>query len=183
MQEAPALIWINGAFGVGKTSVARHLASRYSKAWLFDPEQIGFLLRRLMPWTQQTDFQSLPAWRQMTVQAIRQALSDRPAQIPIVPMTLVEPTYFAEVVGELRRSGIAVHHFCLLASDAVLRRRIGWRIDRPASRRWALSNIARCGALTSAQFAMHIETDRRRISEIATEIAGLLPPALESGMR
>jgi hypothetical protein len=180
MAEPPSLIWINGAFGVGKTSVARRLEAKYSCVWLFDPEQIGCLLHRLMPWSRQRDFQTLSAWRKMTVQALQQALGDRPDQVPVVPMTLVEPAWFAEIMGNLRGSGITVHHFALLASERTLRRRVGWRIDRLASRRWALDRIEPCRALAGAQFATHVQTDGRLIPEIAAEIVEALPAPLRA---
>ena len=38
------VIWLNGAFGVGKTTVARALASRLPDALILDPEDIGRML-------------------------------------------------------------------------------------------------------------------------------------------
>lgn len=175
-----AIIWINGAFGSGKTSVARHFAARCPDAWLLDPEQIGFMLRRLLPWTREVDFQSLPVWREMTFQAILAASADS-RRIPIVPMALIEPDYFDEIVGRLRREGVAVHHFSLLASPETLRRRIRWRLDRPASKRWARESIDRCAILAGERFGIHIDTDRLRIPEVAAEIMRRLPPSLRDG--
>ena len=40
-------VLLNGAFGVGKTTVARRLVRLLSGSLLFDPEVIGFALRRL----------------------------------------------------------------------------------------------------------------------------------------
>src|SRR4051812_37324803 len=60
--EAPVVIWINGAFGAGKTKTARGLVAMRPRAWLFDPEQIGFMLRSLWPGAG-GDFQDLPIWR------------------------------------------------------------------------------------------------------------------------
>ena len=42
----PVVVWINGAFGVGKTSVARALVRQWDGAALFDPEGVGALLSR-----------------------------------------------------------------------------------------------------------------------------------------
>jgi chloramphenicol 3-O-phosphotransferase len=170
------VIWINGAFGSGKTSVARHLAARCTGAWLLDPEQIGFMLRRLLPWTGAQDFQTLPLWREMTRQSVLAAARAGPERVAIVPMALVEPDYFDEIVGGLRREGVAVHHFSLLVSPETLRRRLRWRLERPASKRWALANGARCAILAEERFAIQIDTERRRIPEVAAEILRLLPP-------
>ena len=66
------VIWLNGAFGVGKTSVARLLVERLEGATLVDPEKLGFLLQRL-PGRARGDFQDMAAWRRGTVHAVRLA--------------------------------------------------------------------------------------------------------------
>ena len=40
------LLWINGAFGAGKTQAAYALARRLPRAFVCDPEQLGFGLSR-----------------------------------------------------------------------------------------------------------------------------------------
>jgi 2-phosphoglycerate kinase len=42
------IIFINGAFGVGKTSVATELSSLIPDSLMFDPEEIGFMLRNIL---------------------------------------------------------------------------------------------------------------------------------------
>ncbi len=71
------IVWINGAFGAGKTSVARHLLARRPGIRLFDPEQIGFMLRRMLPDVRPDDFQDLPIWRELTVKLIAEAAAAR----------------------------------------------------------------------------------------------------------
>ena len=43
------IVWINGAYGVGKTSVAKRLVARSRHAMLIDPELIGFLISAFPP--------------------------------------------------------------------------------------------------------------------------------------
>jgi predicted kinase len=171
----PTLIWLNGAFGSGKTSVAKRLVRACSQAWLLDPERIGFELRRTMPETRGRDFQELPRWQELTLQAAQQAAEAWPERPAIVPMALVDPDRFDGIVGELRRRGVAVHHFSLLASPETLRRRLRWRLDRPASRRWALAQIGRFELLREPPYAVHVETDGRKVAAIAGEIVARLP--------
>ena len=65
------VIWLNGAFGVGKTTVARALAAELPGALLVDPEDIGRTLRRIIPAAVRTsDFQDIPSWRRITVAMI-----------------------------------------------------------------------------------------------------------------
>ena len=37
-------------------------------------------------------------------------------------MTLLNPACFDEIIGSLRRDGVEVHHFCVVAGNEVLRR-------------------------------------------------------------
>ena len=60
------IIWINGAFGAGKTTLAEELSRRLSEAVLFDPEYVGYLLRHWVP-VPTGDFQDLPSWRELVI--------------------------------------------------------------------------------------------------------------------
>jgi hypothetical protein len=42
-------LWINGAFGAGKSTTAGLLLESVEGARLFDPEYVGYLLRRFVP--------------------------------------------------------------------------------------------------------------------------------------
>ncbi|MDB5692872.1 MAG: hypothetical protein JWO81_1935 [Alphaproteobacteria bacterium] len=164
------VIWINGAFGAGKTRVARRIVALRPGASLFDPEQIGFMLRRLLPMKGVADFQDLPLWRALTVRLVQEAAaaSARPV---IVPMTLADPAYFEEVIGGLRASGTDIRHFTLTAAPETLRRRLRRRLDWPSSRRWALARAEPyAAALADPAFAEHVDTDGRTVAEIAEGI-------------
>ena len=162
------IIWINGSFGVGKTSVAHRIVAQRPGTTLFDPEQIGFLLRRLLPAVQADDFQDLPLWRELTVRLVAEAAS---AGDVVVPMTLANRDYFEEIVGGLRLSAVELHHFTLTASADTVRRRLRRRLDWPASRRWTLSRVEGCvAALADAAFAVHVDAERRSVHAIAEEI-------------
>ena len=68
------IIWINGAFGAGKTSLAAELMARRPSWILFDPEYLGYAVREYV--TPETgDFQDLPEWRHVVAEtaiALRQ---------------------------------------------------------------------------------------------------------------
>jgi hypothetical protein len=164
------IIWLNGAFGAGKSSVARRIIALRPGATLFDPEQIGFLLRRLLPGAGGDDFQDLPLWRELTVRLLGEAETASAGPV-IVPMTLVEPGYFEEIVGRLRAKGVELRHFTLSVSAETLRRRLWRRLDWPASKRWALARVDPCvGALAGEMFAEHIDAEGRSIAEIAEAV-------------
>lgn len=177
------IVWINGAFGVGKTSLARALSAKWPAALFFDPEEIGFMLRKVVPKEFQTDdFQDIPLWRQLTVQTVIGLLkqTNRPL---IVPMTLVNPVYFEEIIGELRKREVEIYHFALLGSHDTISRRIRRRWAFPQSKKWTLAQIDRCSrALESPEFKVHIHTDKRSVDEILAEILANLPADLPSAI-
>ena len=166
------VIWLNGAFGVGKTTVARALAAKLPDALVMDPEDIGRMLGKILPSVLRTsDFQDIPSWRRMTVATIESLLRDHPVPL-VVPMTVVEPAYFDETVGLLRRRGVTVHHFTLAASPTTIRRRLLWRLSTPWATWWALRRVQRCtSALRSPLFATHVDAENRSLPDIVATIA------------
>jgi len=135
------IVWINGCHGAGKTSVSRELQKLFRNAWLFDPEQIGFALRRVWPLDGSADFKDLPIWRELTYDLLSRLHASAPSRPILVPMTLINAAHHQEVIGRLRHGDIVVHQFTLMASSKTLKRRLRWRLDWPSSRRWAVSQI------------------------------------------
>ncbi|MEI3604813.1 hypothetical protein SPD48_03840 [Pseudogracilibacillus sp. SE30717A] len=43
------IIWVNGAFGSGKTQTAYELHRRISNSFVYDPEIIGFFIGKNIP--------------------------------------------------------------------------------------------------------------------------------------
>jgi hypothetical protein len=94
----------------------------------------------------------------------------------IVPMTLIDPGYFAEIIGRLRDDGHDVRHFALLADrDTVLRRlnRRGFGFGL-RHERWAVNRLDDClERLRQPEFAEHIDTDQQTVPQVADTIARL----------
>src|SRR5687767_2126468 len=70
-ERVTLILLLNGAFGIGKTSVARRLVARLPRAVLYDPEIIGIALQRaarIVGWNV-PDFQDLRLWRRLTITA------------------------------------------------------------------------------------------------------------------
>ena len=161
------LVWINGAFGAGKTTVAEKLVERWPEAMLYDPELIGTLLYSLLPAALTGgDYQDITLWRRLVRVTATEMLSEYERPL-VVPMTLVVPSYFVEIVGGLRREGVSVDHFTLLASDETIMARVRGS-DREE---WAVSQLPRLAALRDPLFARHIDSDTANADEIADEIA------------
>ncbi|MFB7250786.1 AAA family ATPase [Microbacterium sp. NPDC056234] len=169
------LIWINGAFGSGKTHTAFELRRRIPDAHVADPEVLGFALHRMLPRAAHGDFQDLPQWRASVVDTLQHAEAAHPGPV-LVPMTLVRDDYFDEVVGGLRARGVDVRHYALTASPATLRKRLNTRVPFvPAGlhrESWAIEQIPRCvTALAQDRYATHVATDEQTTDEVVEWIA------------
>ncbi|MFE6978284.1 AAA family ATPase [Streptomyces sp. NPDC057682] len=168
-----ALVWINGPFGGGKTMTAYELERRLPGSVVCDPEHVGFGLHRTMPRALRGDFQDLAAWRQGVREVLDLTLRGHDGTV-IAPMTLVEPGYFAEIVGRLREDGHTVHHFSLLADRATVLGRLRERgLGRGLKHEsFAVERLDHClERLRAPEFAEHICTDRLTVPQVADRIA------------
>jgi len=122
------IIWLNGGFGAGKTTLAAELQRRIPDAVVYDPEDVGLMLRK---WTGvDGDFQHLPSWRDLVV-ASALSLRRHHAETLVVPMSLVRDAYRAEILGGLADAGEVVLHVFLEADAGVLRQRLKARVTHP----------------------------------------------------
>ena len=144
------IVWLNGAFGVGKTSAARELVDLIPASTLYDPELIGHGLRRLLPekrYGEVSDFQDLPSWRRLVVDTAAALLMEVDGPL-VAPMTLLRQEHRDEIFGGLAARGIPVRHVLLHADETILRRRIQERETVPGDpemialdRQWCLDHL------------------------------------------
>ncbi|GKQ39355.1 NUDIX hydrolase [Streptomyces sp. A012304] len=123
------VVWINGAFGAGKTSTARELIDLIPNSTLFDPEVIGAVLPHLLPpkcLAEVGDFQDLPIWRRMVIDTAAALLGEVGGTL-VVPMTLLRQDYRDEIFGGLAARRIPVRHVLLAPAETILRERIAGR--------------------------------------------------------
>ncbi|GAA1042195.1 AAA family ATPase [Virgisporangium ochraceum] len=145
------LIWINGAFGAGKTTLATELKTRLPDALDYDPEYVGYLLTKWVPAPESHDFQDLPLWRRMVAQ-FALGLWEEYQRPLIVPMTLVNARYRDEIFTALRAAGVPLLHVFLDVPAEEVRRRIVEQdvIDGAPqaddTREFRLRNVDRCVA-------------------------------------
>ncbi|GGG27718.1 tunicamycin resistance protein [Rhodococcoides trifolii] len=171
------LIWINGAFGVGKTQTAHELYRRLPAAHVADPELLGFAIHKMLPPSARADFQDRPQWRSAVFETLVQVCHETVHPV-IVPMTLVNPEYFDEIVGRLRGEGLDVRHYALTASVQVIHRRLRSRLASVfgrivgADETWAMQHAQRCSAaLQDERFETRIATDDLSVDEVVERIA------------
>ena len=94
-------MWINGAFGAGKTQTAHELHRRVDGSRIADPELLGFALHETLPPAARGDFQDLPQWRTGGARRSGDRADDAGAR------RLLR----REIVGQLRVSGVDVRHY------------------------------------------------------------------------
>jgi AAA domain len=177
------LVWINGPFGGGKTQVAHEIRRRLRGSVICDPEHLGFGLHRMTPARLRGDFQDFPAWRQGVFEVLDRTLTRYEGTV-IVPMTVVDPAYFAQTVGRLRDRGHDVRHFSLLAERETVLRRLRERgLGRVAAfvagenaalarEGFALARLDTClRRLRESEFAEQVWTDRLTVPQVADRIA------------
>ena len=122
------IIWINGGFGAGKTTLAEELHRRLPDAVVYNPEDIGVMLWK---WIRPNgDFQHLPSWRELVV-ATALSLRKHHAETLIVPMSLIRDAYRAEILGGLADAGEEILHVFLEADAGALRERLNARVTQP----------------------------------------------------
>ncbi|MFB6955541.1 NUDIX domain-containing protein [Streptomyces sp. NPDC056309] len=123
------IVWINGAFGAGKTTTARELIELIPNSTLFDPEVIGGALTYLLPpkhLAEVGDYQDLPIWRRMVIDTAAAMLAEMGGTL-VVPMTLLRQEHRDEIFGGLAARRIAVRHILLAPAETILRERIAQR--------------------------------------------------------
>jgi predicted kinase len=165
------IVLLNGAFGIGKTTVARRLRRKLPRSAIFDPELVGVLLHQLPTGRRASDFQDLPAWRRLTVGGVR--ASRLLHRTVIVPMAFTRVDYLDEVRDGVRRADPDVRHFCLTAPIEVVRARLIDRGADPDSARhaWQFRRAAECCAVHSqAEYAEHVPAADRGPDAIARDI-------------
>lgn len=170
------IVWVNGSFGAGKTTLVAELHSRRPDALVYDPEEVGLLVRSIVPGPVE-DFQDLPLWRSQLVSLALGLLKEYERPI-LVPMTLVNPQYVSEVFGALAAAGVTVHHFFLKVPAAELERRLRGRAVAPsdperdaAGFKWAMDRMVRAVAAVDAMPEGTVFLDGERpTTELADDV-------------
>ncbi|MFV0137492.1 NUDIX hydrolase [Streptomyces sp. HMX87] len=127
------VVWINGAFGAGKTTTARELIELIPNSTLFDPEVIGAALPHLLPpkhLSEAGDLQDLPIWRRLVIDTAAAMLAELGGTL-VVPMTLLRQEHRDEIFGGLAARRIPVRHILLAPAETILLERAAGR-EAPA---------------------------------------------------
>ena len=171
----PVIIWLNGGFGAGKTTLAEELHRRLPDTVVYDPEDVGLMLWK---WLRPNgDFQHLPSWRELVV-ATALSLRRHHAETLIVPMSLIRDAYRAEILGGLADAGEEVLHVFLELDAGVLRERLNARVTQPgkdwdqAAREFGMTSVDEMVAAAARQPAgtLMLRSEKLTPAEPADEV-------------
>ena len=167
------IYWLNGAYGVGKTTVAEALRPLLRNAHIFDPELVGNGVRDNYPEALfRETFEEYLVWLHACRDLLRD-LYERYDGDVIAPMTLLREASYDAILRPLLDEGVPVRYVFLDADGETLRHRM---VDtgRELPDSWCVAHIPVCLAAQAADVrAVYVNTVGRTPAEIAAEIAAL----------
>ncbi len=159
------IIWISGAYGVGKSTLADALAERMENALIFDAEEVGNAVRGNYPDCPYGYIsEDYPLWGEFCHKLFRDIHDTFPKDI-IVPMTLVRRASYEKIIQSLAGDGIETFLIILEASRQSIHDRILARGEEEGC--WCMENIEMARAGSAALPGIHIDTDDREVEELA----------------
>jgi hypothetical protein len=168
------IVWLNGAFGCGKTTTANELLPLIPASRLFGPETVGSMLGPNLADYPVSDFQHWPPWRPLVV-ATATELTRFTGQHLIAPRQSWPARTWSRYSRACAAPGSPVFHVVLDAGEGILRQRIEGSGEAQA---WRLAHLAgyrasRSWLIPAANLV--VDTGCRTPSEVAHQIAGALP--------
>lgn len=168
------IIMINGAFGVGKSTISTELLNEIENCMLFDPEEIGFMLRNVIPneikqfEAKTGDFQDLHLWKELTVEVAKLLITKYKVNL-IVPMTIWNPKYFNYIFNGFKNLDKQTYHFCLTASKNTIFERLKSRGEEEGN--WCFQQTEKClKAYKENDFEEYIDTENVSVTDIIDNI-------------
>ncbi|WP_202079105.1 AAA family ATPase [Caldalkalibacillus salinus] len=168
------IVMINGAFGAGKTTAANMLHPFIANNMIFDPEEIGYMLRKIvtdeikLKEEKTDDFQDMELWRVLVVNVAKE-LKRKYNKHLIVPMTIYKHQNFEYIYNGLKDIDKDIYHFCLIASNETLHARLTKRGDTPGG--WTFQQNEKCvDKLKEIKIGEHIFTDQIDSTAVANRI-------------
>ncbi|PAV29647.1 tunicamycin resistance protein [Virgibacillus profundi] len=168
------IIMINGAFGVGKTTISNGLLEELENSMIYDPEEVGFMLGNIIPEKVKQieagtgDFQDLQLWKELTVKVAKLLITKYKVNL-IVPMTIRKPEYFSYIINGFKNIDKQTYHFCLTASKHTIYERLRKRGEEEGN--WCYQQTEKClQSFNEYDFGEYIDTENVSTTVIVDQI-------------
>lgn len=135
------LVWLNGPFGVGKTTTANAIVRASPGYRVFDPEWVGYMVRENLADVAVDDFQDLPPWRAL-VPPVATEIARFTASPLVAVQTVMVERYWNELHAGFDRLDARVVHVLLDCEERALRERIATDDVESAAAGWRLDHVA-----------------------------------------
>jgi len=165
------IVWINGAYGAGKSTVAEEIARRLPGTLIFDAEAVGNAVRdNLERVDYHVEFPDYTLWREFVTKLLTEIAQHTDAHI-LVPMTVLREDYMREILGRLEEQGLLCRHFVLELPAERIQERVLKRGETPSH--WCYQQAERCPALLKELGGIHLDASPS-VDRVAEEIIGRL---------
>lgn len=165
------ILWLNGAYGAGKSAAAEQLRKMRPGTLLFDAEAVGDAVRNnLEQVVYHTEFPEYGLWREFVAKLLIELGKD-PETLVVVPMTVLNGAYLREIFTQLEEHGLLWRHMVLDLPPETIRERVLARGETPAH--WCYQQADRCAALLPGLPGIHLDASGP-VEEVAAEILARL---------
>ena len=163
------IIWISGAYGVGKSTLAEALKEEIEDSLIFDAEEVGNAVRGNYPDNPYGFiFEDYPLWSQFCYELLKDIHNTFHKNI-LVPMTLLRHSSYVNIIERLLNDGMDVRLIILEASYQNIHDRILARGETEDC--WCMQNIQMASRESNAlREGYHINTDGASIEELVQAV-------------
>ncbi len=134
------IVWINGTFGVGKTTTGTIVAR--TPGWrMFDPEHVGYMLATNLKDVDFDDFQELPPWRTLVPAVMDEVYHYTKCSALVAVQTVLAQEVWNELKAGFASLDQPVFHVVLDCETAEIRRRIEADQVESQAKEWRLGHL------------------------------------------
>lgn len=169
------IIWINGPYGVGKSSLAENLHERNPHSFIFDAETVGNAIRDNLPKElfNGYTFERYPLWFTTCAELLADIAHRYDGDI-YVPMTLVFSDSFEKIERPLKERNIRISHILLESSRQIVHDRILARGEDEDC--WCMRHIDLClKQQNDFGNVIRIASHGKSVSELAMDVEKAIP--------
>lgn len=161
------IIWISGAYGVGKSTLAEAMAAQMEHALIFDAEEVGNAVRDNYPnCPYGYIFEDYPLWAEFCCLLLKDIHHQFQKDI-LVPMTLLRRQSY-QIIQKLRDEEIETELLILEADHQTIHDRILQRGEEEGC--WCMENIGLSREGSSALPGIHIPAAEKSVDELVKDV-------------